>query len=145
MSFGTQKITMGRGKDTDYQSKKAAAIAQAGMGGDFIWGVQSVYDQGSGEASKAARSPKYGNTNLMTGDQLDGNEGNFKPRFDSAGNQVIGDPQNQTGFADGGFSSTLQPQADPDIAGQLAEDRIQMMAQGVQYPGLNNRQQIYGA
>lgn len=143
--FGTQKITMGRGKDTDFQSKKAAAIAQAGMGGDYMWGVQSVYDQGSAEASKAARDPKRGNTNLMTGDQLVGAEGNFSPRFDAAGNQVISDPQNQTGYADGGFSSTLQPQADPDIAGQLASDRVKMMAQGIQYPGLNNRQQIYGA
>ena len=143
--MATQKITMGRGKDTDYQSKKAAALAQAGMGGDYMWGVQSVYDQGSGEASKAARSPKYGNSNLTAGDQIDGVDGNFKPKFDTAGNQLLSDPVNQTGFADGQYSATLSPQADPDIAGQIAADRIQMMAQGMQYQGLNNRQQIYGA
>ena len=66
--MGTQKITYGRGKDTDYESKKAAALAQAGTGNDFMWGMQTVYAQGAGEASKAARSQIYGNTNLVTGD-----------------------------------------------------------------------------
>ena len=33
--MATQKISMGRGKDTDYESKKAAALAQAGQN-DFI-------------------------------------------------------------------------------------------------------------
>ena len=40
---------------------------------------------------------------------------------------------------------TIQPQQDPEIAGQMAMDRIQMIAAGGQYPGLNNRQSIYGA
>ena len=34
---------MGRGKDTDYQSKKAAALAQAEQN-DFIFGIHSVYE-----------------------------------------------------------------------------------------------------
>ncbi len=144
MHHGTQKITMGRGKDTDYQSKKAAALAQAEQN-DFIFGIHSVYENGSGEASKASRHPKYGNSNLMAGDQIDGATGIFKPRFDAAGNQIIGDPLNTTGFADGGISATIQPQVDPEIAGGLAAERLAMLAQGMQYPGLNNRQQIYGA
>lgn len=144
MHHGTQKITMGRGKDTDYQSKKAAALAQAGQN-DFIFGVQSVYENGSGEASKASRHPKYGNTNLMTGDQLDGSYGNFKPLYDDMGNMVVGDPRNTTGFADAAYSATLVPQQDPEIAGGMAADRVAMIAQGMQPPGLNNRQQIYGA
>lgn len=142
--MGTQKITMGRGKDTDYQSKKSAALAQAGAN-DFIFGIQSVYAQGAGAASKAARSQLYGNTNLMTGDLLDGNGGIFKPKDDPAGAQVIGDPLNTSGYLDGGTSMTVQPQQDPEIAGQMAMDRINMIAAGGQYPGLNNRQQIYGA
>ena len=40
---------------------------------------------------------------------------------------------------------TVQPQQDPEISGQMAMDRVQMIANGSQYPGLNNRQQIYGA
>jgi hypothetical protein len=143
--MGTQKITYGRGKDTDYESKKAAAIAQAGAGNDFMWGIQSVYAQGAGQASKASRSQIYGNTNLMTGDLLDGNQGIFKPKNDAAGGRVPADPLNTSGYAEGGTSMTLQPQVDPEIGGQMAMDRVQMMANGVQYPGLNNRSQLYGA
>ena len=76
MYHGTQKITMGRGRDTDYESKKSAALAQAGQN-DYIFGVQ--------------------------------------------------------------------PQADSEMTGDMAADRVSMIAQGVQYPGLNDRQQIYGA
>ena len=141
--MATQKITMGRGKDTDYQSKKAAALAQAGMGGDFVWGVQSVYENGTGQASKASRSPKYGNVNITTGDALDGTYGNFKPLFDDAGNHVIGDPRNTTGNADNQYSATIVPQTDSEIAGSAAE-RMAMIAQGRQFPGLNDRAQVYG-
>jgi hypothetical protein len=142
--MGTQKITYGRGKDTDYESKKAAALAQAGSN-DYMWGIQSVYAQGAGEASKAARSQIYGNTNLMTGDLLDGNSGIFKPKTDMAGGMIAADPRNTSGFADGGTSMTIQPQQDPEISGQMAMDRVQMIANGGQYQGLNNRSQLYGA
>jgi len=141
--MATQKITMGRGRDTDYESKKAAALAQAGMGGDFVWGVQSVYENGTGQASKASRDPRYGNVNITTGDALDGTYGNFKPQFDSAGNSVTEEPRNQTGYLDGGYSQTIQPQVDNEMAGQQAAERVQMMAQGRQYMGLNDRQQMY--
>ena len=143
--MGTQKITYGRGKDTDYESKKAAALAQAGTGNDFMWGIQSVYAQGAGQASKAARSQIYGNTNLMTGDLLDGNHGIFHPKNDTAGGSLPPDPMNTSGFADGGTSMTIQPQIDPEISGQMAMDRVQMIANGGQYQGLNNRSQLYGA
>ena len=142
--MATQKISMGRGKDTDYESKKAAALAQAGQN-DFTFGIQSVYARGAGEASKASRDPLYGSTNLTTGDLLDGNQGIFKPKDDAAGGSVIGDPLNTTGFLDGQTSMTIQPQQDPEIAGQMAADRVQMIAAGGQCMGLNNRQQIYGA
>ena len=101
--------------------------------------------KGAGQASKASRSQIYGNTNLMTGDLLDGNQGIFKQRDDRAVGQLIGDPMNTTGYVDGGTSMTVQPQLDPEVSGQMAMDRIQMIAAGGQYPGLNNRQSIYGA
>ena len=141
----TQKITMGRGRDTDYQSKKAAAMAQADAMNDYMWGAQSVYAAGLGPASKAARSRKYGNTNLVTGDAIDGVAGNFRPKQDPAGNTLLSDPVNQTGYLDGQYSATTQPQADPEIAGQMAFDRIQQVASGSQYMGLNDRSSTYRA
>jgi len=147
--MATQKITMGRGRDTDYQSKLAAATAQAGMGGDYVWGLQAgmqqVYQNGTGTASKASRSPIYANVNITTGDALDGAYGNFKPMTDSAGNQVTEEPRNQTGYLEGQYSATIQPQIDSEIAGQQAAERVQMLAQGRQFMGLNNRQQMYQA
>ena len=143
--MATQKIEMGRGRDTDYESKKRAALAQADADNSFMWGMQSVYQNGTGAASKASRSPKYGNPNLTNGDMLDGANGIFKPRTDDVGNQVLGDPMNTSGFLDGQTSMTINPQVDPEMAGQAAQDRILMMAQGQQYPGLNDRQSIMGA
>lgn len=142
--MGTQKITMGRNKDTDYQSKKRSAVAQADSANSFMWGVQAVYSNGAGAASKGSRSPQYGNTNLTTGDLLDGARGIFKPRQDNSGNQVLSDPFNTTGYLDGQTSMTTNPQLDPEVAGQQAASRIQMMAQGRQFPGLNDRSQTMG-
>ena len=142
--MATQKITMGRNRDTDYESKKRAAMAQADPQNGFMWGMQSVYQNGTGAASKASRSPQYGNPNLTTGDMLDGANGIFKPRQDFTGNQVLSDPYNTTGYLDGQTSMTVAPQTDPEIAGVNAAERIQMLAQGQQYQGLNNRSQIMG-
>ena len=135
---------MGRNRDTDYQSKKAAAVAQADDNA-FMFGMQTVYAQGSGQASKSARHPIYGNTNLTTGDQLDGAAGIFKPRYDDAGNQVVGDPVNTSGFLDGQTSMTTNPQLDPEMSGAAAAQRMAMVAQGSQYPGLNDRSMMMGA
>ena len=143
--MATQKIEMGRGRDTDYESKKKAALAQSDPSNSFMWGMQSVYQNGSGAASKASRSPKYGNSNLTTGDMMDGANGIFKPRTDDVGNQVLGDPYNTSGFLDGQTSMTVNPQVDPEMAGQQAAERIAMMQQGGQYLGLNDRQSIMGA
>ena len=143
--MATQKIEMGRGRDTDYESKKRAALAQSDPSNSFMWGMQAVYQNGTGAASKASRDAKYGNANLSTGDMLDGANGIFKPRTDDVGNQVLGDPLNTSGFLDGQTSMTINPQVDPEMAGQMVQDRIMMMAQGQQYPGLNDRQQIMGA
>ena len=143
--MATQKITMGRNKDTDYQSKKASAMQQADAQNSFMWGLQQSMNEGFGVAVSANRSPKYGNTNYMANDALDGAIGNFAPKYDYAGNQVVDDPMNQTGYLAGQVSSTIVPQQDPRIMGQNAEQRVKMMAAGEQYQGHNNRQQIYGA
>lgn len=142
--MATQKITMGRGKDTDYQSKKAAAVAQA-EANSYVFGVQSAYAQGGGAASKSSRDPYMGNVNMMQGDVIAGEFGNFSPRSDSVGNQVLSDPLNTTGYLEGQTSMTSNPQADPEMAGADAAMRVQMLANGVQYGGLNNRAQIMGA
>jgi len=76
---------------------------------------------------------------------LDGSTGNFKPNYDADGNTLIADPMNQTGYLDGQASSTLEPQKDPAQMGMDAAQRVAMIAAGHQHPGLNNRQQIYGA
>jgi hypothetical protein len=143
--MATQKITMGRNRDTDFESKKAAALAQADAINSYMWGMQQVETFGPGYEAKMSRSPQYGNPNMVTGDILDGQVGNFKPSTDSAGNSVISDPYNQTGYLAGGVSSTVEPQTDPTSMNQNAMARIAMMQQGGQFQGLNNRQQVYGA
>jgi len=146
--MATQKISMGRDKDTDYQSKKRAAVAQANAGNPYMWGLQDgaahAATVGYGQASKATRSPKYGNVNVVTGDALDGHDGNFKPLFDTAGNAVINDYRNHTGYLDGGVSATVQPQTDPELMGQRVEQRLTEMSKGKQWGGLNNRADVYG-
>lgn len=144
--MATQKIEMGRnGRDTDYESKKRAALAQSDSNNDYMWGMQSVYQNGTGAASKASRSTAYGNVNFTTGDHLDGANGVFKPRSDDAGNQLLSDPLNTTGFVDGQTSMTINPQVDPEVAGAEMQERVVMMARGMQHPGLNNRAQTMRA
>ena len=146
--MATQKITMGRNKDTDYQSKKRSAVAQADAANQFMWGMQTgaahAAEIGYGQASKATRSGKYGNVNVVTGDALDGSFGNFKPIHDAAGNTVINDYRNHTGYLDGFVSSTTDPQVDPELMGQRVEERVSMIANGQQWGGLNNRNDVYG-
>jgi len=145
--MATQKISMGRNKDTDYESKKRAAVQQAGAGNPYMWGLQEGVAHaamvGYGQASKATRSPVYGNVNVVTGDALDGHDGNFKPIHDAAGNSVISDYRNHTGYLDGYVSATTDPQVDPELMGQRVEQRVKMMAQGQQWGGLNNRAEMY--
>ena len=146
--MATQKISMGRDKDTDYQSKKRAAVAQANAGNPYMWGLQDgaahAATVGYGQASKATRDRKYGNVNVVTGDALDGHDGNFKPLYDAAGNQVINDYRNHTGYLDGQASATTDPQVDPELMGKQAEMRIQQIATGQQWSTLNDRAQVYG-
>ena len=139
---GTQKIEMGRNKDSEYRSKLAAAKAQADQDNSFMWGLQNL---GTGQITADSRSPQYGNTNLPSDEVNAGAMGNFGSANDAPGNAPLESPQNQTGFLEGGVSSTTNPQEDPQIMGQNAAQRVAMLQAGKQYQGLNNRQQVFGA
>jgi len=144
---GTQKITMGRDGDTDYKSKRAAAVAQAGPN-SFVQGVQTVMRDGPGDAVRNTRN-EYGNANVMPNDIMQGEKSNFSYK-DSPGNQPLDDLPNQTGSMTTQASSTNVPQQDPDametdaLAQKFGTDalaqRLEKMRNGGQgFPGLNNR------
>ena len=148
---GTQKVTFNKG-DTDYESKKRAAMAQAGQN-QYIQGVQAGI-AGVGNAVAADRTV-YGNSNIPVGEILNP-QGNFS-YTDSPGNQPMDDRGNRTGSVDTQVSSTNVPQQDPDemetdaLSNRLKmnepqfgttniENRLYNMAKGGQgFPGLNNR------
>ena len=134
---GTQKVTF-NGRDTDYESKKRAAIAQSGPN-SYVQGVQSVMDDGAGVAVQNTRT-KYGNVNVMPQEVLQGSSSNFAYK-DSPGNQILDDLPNQTGSIQTEASSTNVPQEDPDaMETDALERRLSIMAKGGQgFPGLNNR------
>jgi len=135
---GTQKVTFGRNSDTDYESKKRAAMAQAGENA-YVQGVQSVMDDGAGSAIANTRT-KYGNANLMPNSVLQGETSNFQ-QTDAPGNRPMEDLPNQTGSVDTEVSSTNVPQQDPEeMETDALERRLDMMAKGGQgFPGLNDR------
>ena len=137
---GTQKVTFGRNSDTDYESKKRAAMAQAGENA-YVQGVQSVMDDGAGSAIANTRT-KYGNANLMPNSVIQGERSNFQ-QTDAPGNRPMEDLPNQTGSVDTEVSSTNVPQEDPEeMETDALERRLSMMAKGGQgFPGLNDRSQ----
>tara|TARA_R110001592_G_scaffold249322_1_gene511814 strand:+ start:69 stop:503 length:435 start_codon:yes stop_codon:yes gene_type:complete len=137
---GTQKVTFGRNSDTDYESKKRAAMAQAGENA-YVQGVQSVMDDGAGSAIANTRT-KYGNANLMPNSVIQGERSNFQ-QTDAPGNRPMEDLANQTGSVDTEVSSTNVPQEDPEeMETDALERRLSMMAKGGQgFPGLNDRNQ----
>ena len=135
---GTPKVTFGRNSDTDYESKKRAAMAQAGENA-YVQGVQSVMDDGAGSAIANTRT-KYGNANLMPNSVLQGQTSNFQ-QTDAPGNRPMEDLPNQTGSVDTEVSSTNVPQQDPEkMETDALSRRLEMMAKGGQgFPGLNDR------
>lgn len=136
---GTQKITMGRNRDTDYKSKLAAASAQAKQNA-YVQGVQSVMDGGVGEAVRSDRTA-YGNSNIPVGELIQG-EGKFSYK-DAPGNSPLADVTNQTGSVSTQASSTNTPHQDPDeMETDHLSQRLDNMRRGGQgFPGLNNRNQ----
>lgn len=125
-------------RSDDYEGKKRAAVAQSGQN-SYIQGVQSVMDDGAGDAIANTRT-KYGNANLMPNSVMQGETSNFQ-QTDAPGNRPMEDLPNQTGSVDTEVSSTNVPQQDPEVMETDAlERRLTMMAKGGQgFPGLNNR------
>ena len=137
---GTQKLTM-NSAERDYQQKLRQAKAQ-GDGNPFVAGVQEVFIEGAGEASKDSRT-QYDNVNLMPQEVLQGSLGNFSQK-DAPANAPLEDPLNQSGTMDLGVSATRSPNKDTDLmAVDKLEERLAMYAQAGSNAGFgnNNRQE----
>lgn len=106
--------------ERDYQMKLRQARAQAD-GNPFVGGVQTVMNEGIGKAIAADRT-RYGNSNIMPNELLQGANSNFSIQ-DSPGNMPLENPINATGSAQLKESSTLQPQVDPEKMETEALDR----------------------
>ena len=132
MGAGTQKIEMGRRGDTDYESKKNAALAQAKQNA-FMMGIQDVYFEGAGLAAAADRSPIYGDTPIKTTPVMQGAESAAAMAHgQDAGNRSLYNPPAQSG-ALGLGSSTVYPEE--GTMGRIAK----VAAGGYGDPGLNDR------
>ena len=124
--------------DGDYEAQKRAAMAQGGANA-YIQGVQSVMQDGAGEAIANTRN-KYGNVNVMPQEVLQGRTSNFAQK-DIPGNQPLDDIPNQTGSAELDTSSTAVPQEDPkEMETDALDRRLAMYAKAGQgFKGLNDR------
>ena len=124
--------------DGDYEARKRAAMAQGGAN-SYIQGVQSVMEDGAGEAIANTRN-KYGNVNVMPQEVLQGRTSNFAQK-DIPGNQPLDDIPNQTGSAELDTSSTAVPQEDPkEMETDALDRRLAMYAKAGQgFRGLNDR------
>ena len=132
---GTQKLTM-NSADRDYQQLLRQTKAQ-GDGNPFVSGVQKVFSEGTGEASKGSRT-QYGNVNLMPQEILQGSTGNFSQK-DAPGNAPMEDPLNQTGAMALETSATRSPNKDTDLmAVDKLEERLQMYAKAGSNAGYGN-------
>lgn len=127
---GTQKISLGHNRDTDYEAKRNAAMAQAayldmGVG----MGVDMVSGEGVGNTfMKPAQSPIYGNINETEGDLSQGANSNFSAESSNF-NAPLENPDRQTGSMTYVTSSTNDPQTDPQqLDSSAVEARIRRMA-----------------
>ena len=124
--------------DGDYEARKRAAMAQGGAN-SYIQGVQSVMEDGAGEAIANTRTER-GNVTVMPQEVLQGSTSNFAQK-DIPGNQPLDDIPNQTGSAELNTSSTAVPQEDPkEMETDALDRRLAMYAKAGQgFKGLNDR------
>ena len=108
-------------RSDDYEGKKRAALAQSGKNA-YIQGVQSVMDEGPGEAVANSRT-RYGAPTIMPNKVMEGMDTSNYDSVDSPGNQPLNDPINQTGSMETEVSSTTVPQEDPAQFETAALDR----------------------
>ena len=137
---GTQKLTM-NSQENDYQQKLRQAQAQAD-GNPYVAGIQKVFKEGAGEASKESRN-QYGNVNLMPQEILEGVNTNFAQK-DAPSNAPLNDPMNQSGALETESSMTRQANDDPEeLATDKLSERLSMYAQAGSNAdfGNNNRQE----
>ena len=138
--MGTQKIEMGRNRDTDYEMKKRAALAQSRKN-DFMQGVQVVENEGVGKKVKNSRDPR-GIPSEMPNELVQGRGSDYLAK-DEPGNAPLATFTGVTGLADLGVSSTQNPQTDPERLGTDAlEKRMQTMAKGGMH-NLNSVPNLY--
>ena len=132
---GTQKLTMNNA-ERDYQQRLKQAKAQ-GDGNPFVAGVQEVFQEGAGEASKESRT-QYGNVNLMPQELIQGSFSNFAQK-DAPVNRPMSDPMNQSGTLDLEVSATRAPNKDTDLmAVDKLEERLNMYAKAGSNAGFGN-------
>jgi hypothetical protein len=131
--FGPQKIEMnkrtkGAVPSEEYEAMKTALMKQA--------------EVGTGMALEAERDPKYGNVNYpgMAQGLNQGTE-SMPDATGGIANAPISKPTAQTAQL-GFFSSTQEPQQQPELMGQEAEAGIRQRVLG-EPGGLNNREELY--
>ena len=131
--FGPQKIEMNKRTGSsvpsdEYEAMKNMLVKQA--------------DMGTGMALEGARDPKYGNVNYP-GMAQGLNQGTESMVDETGGiaNAPISKPTAQTAQL-GFFSSTQNPQEQPEMMGREAEEGIRQRVLG-EPGGLNDRQSLY--
>ena len=134
---GTQKITFGRpgGPDSEFDQKRAAAVAQAQY---LNLGIDAVENAGTGAVfMRSQRDNQYGNVNETIGDMNDP-EGGFSMK-DSPFNAPLED-NTTSGDLSLGTSSTVDPHVNPDgLEMSALEDRLRTIQGGLERTGLNPR------
>ncbi len=130
--FGPQKIEMNKRTGSAVPSDEYNAMRIA---------LEKQSQVGAGMSLEDSRNPKYGNVNypglaqgLMQGTESMGD-------MDSNANAPLAKPTAQTAQL-GFFSSTQDPQKQPEMMGQQAEEGIRQRILG-EPGGLNNRQELY--
>ena len=130
--FGPQKIEMNKRTGSAVPSDEYNAMKTA---------LEKQAQVGAGMSLEGNRNAKYGNVNypgltqgLVQGDQAMGDN-------NSVSNAPLSNPTGQTAQL-GFFSATQDPQKQPEMMGQEAEQGIRQRILG-EPGGLNNRQELY--
>ena len=142
MGGGTQKIEMNKRTRSEVPSAEYEAMKRSMLKqnpGQQV--VDDIRVEGAGAALEAGRDAKYGNVNSpgLTQGMMQGEESMAYP--DSFNNAPMAKATAQTAQL-GFFSATQEPQKQPELMGQEAEQGIRQRVLG-EPGGLNNREQLY--
>ena len=130
--FGPQKIEMNKRTGSAVPSDEYNAMKIA---------LEKQAQVGTGMSLEATRNAKYGNVNYpgLTQGLVQGGEATGDNN--SVSNAPLSNPTGQTAQL-GFFSATQNPQKQPEMMGQEAEEGIRQRILG-EPGGLNNRQELY--